>query len=118
MGSNKGGRPRLPKGVAKTRMIKADLSLLEYDTFEALFNESNYKTRSEFIRDTVLNGEIVSKVKPEFYAMARDLMGLSNNLNQIAHHANATGRLYEKKVIMAAVKEVTELLSKMKKLLL
>ena len=62
---------------------------------------SRSKNRNDFIRGMIVNGEI----KYEDFSAIRDhnwkLSNIANNLNQIAHVANATGRLSDDNLLRA-----------------
>ena len=46
---------------------------------------------SEYTRQAILNGQVVSRITPQDADTLRKLAGEANNLNQLARHANASG---------------------------
>jgi len=50
-------------------------------------------TISDCIRRSIVNGIIKQRLTSEIHDLIRKLCGMANNLNQIAHKANAHGNL-------------------------
>ena len=66
----------------------------ELDRLHQRMAESGVRNRSSFIRKMALDGYIVKLDLDEISEMIRLLRISSNNLNQIAKKANATGSIY------------------------
>jgi hypothetical protein len=64
------------------------LTETEYLKLIEMQNASNYKV-SEYVRQAVLNSTVKAKMSEEERKYFRMLVGLSTNLNQLAHKANA-----------------------------
>ena len=79
---NKGGRPAKVAGQKKGYTLKAKA------------REAGISI-SECVRQSVLRGVIKQRLNTEMYDLIRKLCGMANNLNQIAHLANATGTITE-----------------------
>lgn len=88
--SNKGGRP-----------VKGDTEKLKYRTTVKMATKEYYVMKSkaraagistsEFIRGCVNDGGVKERLTKEHNDHIRKLCGMANNLNQLAHKANAEG---------------------------
>ena len=66
----------------------------ELDRLHQRMAESGVRNRSSFIRKMALDGYIVKLDTSDSHEMTSLLRRCSNNLNQIAKKANATGNIY------------------------
>ena len=59
-------------------------------------------TRSEYIRRCITASIVRQRLSPELMTLLRQLSGMANNVNQIAHKANAMGytRVYQDNLAM------------------
>jgi macrodomain Ter protein organizer (MatP/YcbG family) len=55
---------------------------------ENKFADSNYKSKSDFLRKTVAFAKVIPYPKEEFLYIRKQLSGACNNINQIAYQAN------------------------------
>lgn len=85
-----GGRPKLAEYQKRTKSC------------QVMFNESDYiyimdkaqrcgLTVSEYCHQTAMDGTVKERIKPEQAALIRDIAGVANNVNQIAHKMHAFG---------------------------
>lgn len=72
------------KCIVKT----AKFSLVELEEAYSRQRKAGYKSFSAFLRDCVLNTEIVERVTPEQLRLISEMARLGNNLNQIARACN------------------------------
>lgn len=86
----KGGRPA--KRLAEKRKYKITIRVntLEYYSLRERAKVANVCI-SEYIRECSLNGYVKERVSLETCSIIRQLSGMANNLNQIAHQANIQG---------------------------
>ena len=88
---NKGGRPK--KGAADKRSAGV--------------------SAGEFLRGCMRDGQVKERLTPEHTGYIRQLCGMANNLNQLAHRANAAGFAtvrMECRVLVARIEEVLNLI--------
>lgn len=59
-------------------------------------------TRSEYIRSCIATSIVRQRLSPELMNQLRQLSGMANNINQIAHKANTMGyaRVYQDNLAM------------------
>ena len=86
----KGGRPT--KGVAEKKKyrITVKLNTQDYYTLKGKAKSAGV-TISEFVRKVLDKGNVIERLTVEQADFIRKLCGMANNLNQLAHHANAEG---------------------------
>lgn len=89
---NKAGRPAKPIGQKKIYRVNVKMDTKEFYTLKAKSQEAGLSV-SECIRQSVLRSVIRQRFTPEFRGLVRRLCGMANNLNQVAHKANAQGYL-------------------------
>nr|WP_297102899.1 MobC family plasmid mobilization relaxosome protein [uncultured Prevotella sp.] len=87
----KGGRPRLSKTEKKKfKLPPVRLGMLDYVTVKNRSKKAGL-TMTEYQRQMLLNGQIVERVSAEQMELYRQLAGMGNNINQLAHQANKYG---------------------------
>ena len=86
----KGGRPT--KGVAEKKKyrITVKLNTQDYYTLKGKAKGTGV-TISEFVRKVLDKGNVIERLAIEQADFIRKLCGMANNLNQLAHRANAEG---------------------------
>lgn len=87
---SKGGRP--VKGAADKLKYRITVKMATEDYY---LLKSKAKSAgispSEFVRDSIRNGEVKERLTKEHCDHIRKLCGMANNLNQLARKANAEG---------------------------
>ena len=86
----KDGRPT--KGVAEKKKycITVKLNTQDYYTLKGKAKSTGV-TMSEFVRKVLDKGHVIERLTVEQADFIRKLCGMANNLNQLAHRANAEG---------------------------
>ena len=86
----KGGRPT--KGVAAKKKYRITVKLNTQDYYMLKGKaKSAGVTMSEFVRKVLDKGNVMERLTIEQADFIRKLCGMANNLNQLAHRANAEG---------------------------
>ncbi len=87
---NKGGRPK--KGAAEKLRYKVSFFLQTGDYYALKTKAKSAKLRiAEVVRRAVTDCRIVSRFTPEQIGWMRNLVGMGNNLNQLAKLAHQAG---------------------------
>ena len=87
---NKNGRP--PKAPAEKKGYKITLKMATEEYFSLKVKaKSAGITRSEYIRRCIRSSVVKQRLSSELMGYVRQLCGMTNNVNQIAHKANAAG---------------------------
>lgn len=81
----------------RTITIKALLTENEYTAFLAKIRKSGL-SKSNFIRRSIKEQEIKTRLPDEYIEVKRLLANATNNINQIAHVTNATGNIHHQQV--------------------
>ena len=88
---NKGGRPRVAtKDKKKYKLPPVRLGMMDYVTVKNHSKKAGL-TMTEYQRQMLLNGQVVERVTAEQMEIYRQLAGIGNNQNQLAHQANTYG---------------------------
>lgn len=88
--NRKGGRPKKDFGQKKSYRINIKLITEEYYSLVAKVKNARV-TISDFVRDCLKKGYVKERISVEQVDYIRKLCGMANNLNQLAHRANAQG---------------------------
>ena len=88
----KGGRPTKGAAEKKKYRITVKLNTQDYYTLKGKGKaKSAGVTMSEFVRKVLEKGNAIERLTVEQADFIRKLCGMANNLNQLAHRANAEG---------------------------
>ena len=85
-----GGRPAKNRIDKQKRVVSTKLTELQY---YAIKNKGGgtVGTLSEYVRQAVVSAEVIPRLNKQDADTIRKLAGEANNLNQLAHRANAGG---------------------------
>lgn len=105
---NKGGRPK--KGATDKMTYRVAVKMAAADYFRLLTRAYEAGVSpSGYMRECFQNGHVKERLSKEHSEHVRKLCGMANNLNQLAHKANAAGfatvRL-ECRVLVARIEEL------------
>ena len=87
---NNNGRPKLPISQKKSYIITVKLATADYYSLKSKAREMGV-TLSEFTRNALQNCVVRQRLNKENLHHIIQLIGMANNLNQIARRANAGG---------------------------
>lgn len=87
---NKGGRPAKGAAEKKKYRITVKLTTEDYYTLKGKAKSAGV-SMSEFVRKVLEKGNVIERLTIEQVDFIRKLCGMANNLNQLAHRANAEG---------------------------
>ena len=106
----KGGRPKL----AVTDKKKYTLPPVHLDTRKYFLVKAQAKqaglSLTEFQRQKVLTGQVVERISAEQMELYRQLAGMGNNMNQLAHQANKYGYYKDAEMYHENVMQVNNLI--------
>ena len=106
----KGGRPRLSKTEKKKfKLPPVRLGMLDYVTVKNRSKKAGL-TMTEYQRQMLLNGQVVERVSTEQMELYRQLAGMGNNMNQLAHKANAYGYYRDEELYRSSAEQVNNLI--------
>lgn len=109
---DKGGRPRL----AVTEKKKYTLPPVHFDTKNYFLVKAQAKqaglSLTEYQRQKLLTGEVVERLTTGQMELYRQLAGIGNNMNQLAHQANKYGYYKDAEMYHENVIQVNNLIKK------
>ena len=110
----KSGRPT--KGVAEKKKYRITVKLNTQDYYTLKGKAKNAGiSMSEFVRKVLDKGNVIERLTVEQADFIRKLCGMANNLNQLAHRANAEGFHVIApfhKIIISKIDEILNLIRK------
>ena len=86
----KSGRPPTGRIHKLSKSVTVKFSKPSYEALKLRARKANRKL-AEHIRESALNGEVVSGHNAETVAIAKNLIGMANNLNQLAKLSHQKG---------------------------
>ena len=78
--------------------LKVRVSQAEMDAIKRKFQNSGMNTLSGFVRAMIFEGYIVRINENELKEIHRIANNVANNINQIAHRANVTNKVYKEDI--------------------
>lgn len=87
---NTNGRPVKEAAEKKGHKITIKMAVDEYGSLKTKAHEAGIN-QSEYIRQCIQVSIVKQRITPELMNYVRQLSGMANNINQIAHKANAAG---------------------------
>ena len=88
--NKQGGRPAKSRIDKQKRVVSTKLTELQYYAIKKRAGESGLPV-SEYVRQAVVSAEITPRLNRQDADTIRKLAGEANNINQLAHRANAGG---------------------------
>ena len=86
----KGGRPPTGRIHKLSKSVTVKFSKPNYEALRLRARKAKRKL-AEYIRESALNGEVVSGHNAETVAIAKNLIGMANNLNQLTKLSHQRG---------------------------
>ena len=102
--NRKGDIYRMKDEKKRTMYLKVRVSPEEMAAIKKKFENSGMSNLSEFVRAMIFEGYIVQINEKELKEIHRIANNVANNINQIAHRANITNKVYKEDI-----KEIKEL---------
>ena len=85
-----GGRPAKKRTEKQKKVVSTKLTELQYYAIRKRASEAGLRV-SEYVRQAVMSAEITPRLNRQDADTLRKLAGEANNINQLAHRANAGG---------------------------
>lgn len=82
----------------RSNRITFYLSDEELDLLNKKYEKTKYTSKSDYIRELILNGIIVIKDYKYLDGVEHELNKIGTNINQIAKFANTNGGLYKRQI--------------------
>ena len=85
-----GGRPAKKRTDKQKKVVSTKLTELQYYAIRKRAGEAGLRI-SEYVRQAVVSAEVIPRLNRQDADAIRKLVGEANNINQLAHRANAGG---------------------------
>ena len=85
-----GGRPAKNRIDKQRRVVSTKLTELQYYAVRKRAGEAGLRV-SEYVRQVVMSAKVIPRLNRQDADTLRKLAGEANNINQLAHRANAGG---------------------------
>lgn len=82
-------------GRLRDEQLKIWVTQTEKDMIKDRMRTCDYTDMSRYIRDMAIDGYIINIDRQELKDLTLQISKIGNNINQIAHHANATGIVFQ-----------------------
>lgn len=107
------GRPKAGSLRKLTKPVTVKFSKPDYERLLRRSRQAN-RTLAEYIRDSAFEAQVVAKHSTEEAATMRDLVGMANNLNQLAKLSHQTGFYRTNEMITALLHKLKEIMQQYK----
>lgn len=108
---NTNGRPVKQAAEKKKYKVTLKMATEEYYSLKAKARSAGI-TRSEYIRRCIASSIVKQRLSPEQMNEIRQLTGIANNVNQIAHKAHAAGCVHVHKDNLALNERLDNLIKR------
>lgn len=110
---NKGGRPKLADYQKRTKLVR--IMFCENDFIYILSKASKAGLSvSEYCHQAVMDNNIRETISPELAKQIRDLSGIANNVNQIAHQMHIDGLDAVKEQCLHIIAAISSIINQVK----
>jgi Bacterial mobilisation protein (MobC). len=89
---NKGGRPKMDDSERKDHFVKVGFDAINYKKLKRRQRRTG-DSLSNIVYELAVNGRFVEPLSKDVLDLLRKIAGMANNVNQMAHRANAHGYL-------------------------
>ena len=108
------GRPKA-SGIRKlSKSVTVKFSRIDYERLLHRSRQAN-RTLAEFIREAAFEASIVARHSTEEAAVIRNLVGMANNLNQLARLSHQTGFYRTRNAVMELLEKLKVIMNEYKK---
>lgn len=107
-----GGRPAKNRIDKQKRVVSTKLTELQYYAIKKRAGESGLPI-SEYVRQAVVSAEVTPRLNKQDADTIRKLAGEANNINQLAHKANAGGFAGVAAELMMLKKKIVQIIKQL-----
>jgi replicative DNA helicase len=106
------GRPKKSEAAKRKYKVSTKLTAPECYAFKAKLRAARL-IASEYIRQAIEKSEVVERLSPEHREEIRQLIGMANNINQLAHRANREGFYPERETCIRTMEQIDEIVRRL-----
>lgn len=110
---NKGGRPKLADYQRRTKMVRVMFCENDFIYIQSKAAKAGLPV-SEYCHQAAMDNTIRETVSPELAKQVRDLSGIANNVNQIAHQMHIEGLEAVKTQCLTIIASICNIINQIK----
>ena len=108
-----GGRPKLASYQKRTKCFRVMFTENDYIYIQSKAQQAGLSV-NEFCHQAAMGCEVGQRISPEIVSAIRDLSGIANNVNQIAHQMHIYGLEAVKQQCFSIISEVSRIITQVK----
>ena len=108
-----GGRPKLASYQKRTRCFRVMFNENDYIYIQSKAEQAGLSV-NEFCHQAAMNCQVSQRISPELVAAIRDLSGIANNVNQIAHQMHTHGLEVVRQHCITIITEISRIIAQIK----
>lgn len=108
-----GGRPKLADYQKRTRCFRVMFNENDYIYIQSKAEQAGLSV-NEFCHQAAMGCEVNRRISPEMAAAIRDLSGIANNVNQIAHQMHIHGQEAVCQHCITIITEISRIIAQIK----
>ena len=108
-----GGRPKLESYQKRTRCFRVMFNENDYIYIQSKAEQAGLSV-NEFCHQAAMDCQVSQRISPELVSAIRDLSGIANNVNQIAHQIHIHGLEAVKQNCVTIITEISRIIAQIK----
>ena len=108
-----GGRPKLASYQKRTKCFRVMFTENDYIYIQSKAEQAGLSV-NEFCHQAAMDCQVCQRISPEVASTIRDLSGIANNVNQIAHQMHTYGLESVKQQCFSIISEVSRIITQVK----
>ena len=108
-----GGRPKLASYQKRTKCFRVMFTENDYIYIQSKAEQAGLSV-NEFCHQAAMDCQVCQRISPEMASAIRDLSGIANNVNQIAHQMHTYGLEAVKQQCSSIISEVSRIITQVK----
>ena len=108
-----GGRPKLASYQKRTKCFRVMFTENDYIYIQSKAEQAGLSV-NEFCHQAAMDCQVCQRISPEMVSAIRDLSGIANNVNQIAHQMHIHGLETVKQQCFSIISEVSRIITQVK----
>ena len=108
-----GGRPKLASYQKRTKCFRVMFTENDYIYIQSKAQQAGLSV-NEFCHQAAMGCEVTQRISPEMASAIRDLSGIANNVNQIAHQMHIHGLEVVKQHCITIITEISRIIAQIK----
>ena len=108
-----GGRPKLASYQKRTKCFRVMFTETDYIYIQSKAEQAGLSV-NEFCHQAAMDCQVCQRISPEMASAIRDLSGIANNVNQIAHQMHIDGLETVKQQCFSIISEVSRIITQVK----